>query len=91
MTSVANIGYPTYHTAYETFDLVERIVDPGFHLLALSTKMTLSLVRDFAENIVLDFDLQDYNTIMDEFKSDPEVTFKSYVIPYQTIQILIER
>merc|ERR1719400_1696355 len=71
--SVANIGYPAYHTAYETFDLVERIVDPGFHLLALSTKMTLSLVRDFAENIVLDFDLQDYNNIMDEFKRDPEV------------------
>ena len=73
MTLVANIGYPAYHTAYETFDLVERIVDPGFHLLALSTKITLALVRDFAENIVLDFDLQDYNTIMDEFKSDPEV------------------
>ena len=43
--SVAEIGYPTYHTAYETFDLIERIVDPGFKLLSLSTKMTLSLVR----------------------------------------------
>ena len=83
MTLVANIGYPAYHTAYETFDLIERVVDPGFHLLALSTKMTLSLVRDFAENIVLDFDLQDYNNIMDEFKRDPEVI---YILIYMLIQ-----
>ena len=71
--SLAQIGYPAYHTAYETFDLMERIVDPGFQLLALSTKMTLSLVRDFSENIVLGFDLEDYNTIMDSFKNDAEV------------------
>ena len=44
--------------------------------------MTLSLVRDFAENIVMDFDLQDYNTIMDEFKSDPEVILIYMLIPY---------
>ena len=62
--------------------IVKRVVDPGFHLLALSTKMTLSLVRDFAENIVLDFDLQDYNTIMDEFKNDPEVI---YILIYMLI------
>ena len=73
--SVAEIGYPTYHTAYETFDLIERIVDPDFKLLSLSTKMTLSLVRDFAENIVLDFDLEDYNTIMEDFKNDAQVSF----------------
>ena len=72
--SVAEIGYPTYHTAYETFDLIERIVDPDFKLLSLSTKMTLSLVRDFAENIVLDFDLEDYNTIMEDFKNDAQVS-----------------
>jgi len=71
--SVAEIGYPTYHTAYETFDLIERIVDPDFKLLSLSTKMTLSLVRDFAENIVLDFDLEDYNTIMEDFQNDAQV------------------
>merc|ERR1711935_250939 len=71
--SVAKIGYPTYHTAYETFDLIERIVDPEFKLLSLSTKMTLSLVRDFAENIVLDFDLEDYNTIMEDFKDDAQI------------------
>ena len=86
MTLVAEIGYPAYHTAYETFDLIERVVDPGFHLLALSTKMTLSLVRDFAENIVLDFDLQDYNTIMDEFKSDPEVI---YILIYMLISFYV--
>ena len=39
--SVAEIGYPTYHTAYETFDLIERIVDPDFKLLSLSTKFYL--------------------------------------------------
>ena len=62
--SVAEIGYPSYHTAYETFDLIERIVDPGFNLLSLATKMALCLVRDFAENIVLDFDLQDYDEFL---------------------------
>ena len=71
--SVANIGYPTYHTAYETFELVDNIVDPEFQMLALSTKMTLTLVRDFAESFILDFNLEAYNHVMTDFKDDPMI------------------
>lgn len=71
--SLKNIGYPTYHTAYETFQLMETLIDPNFELLSLSTKMTLALVRDFAESLLLDFKLQDYNKIMNDFLEDQQL------------------
>ena len=71
--SVANIGYPTYHTAYETFQLMTDIVDPNFEMLSVSTKITLSIVRDFAEKPILDFNLRGYQPTMEAFKTDPEI------------------
>ena len=71
--TLANILYPTYHTAYETFDLVEKIIDPDFKLLTMSSQLLIALARDFSDNIVLDFNLPGYNEIMNKFKEDPEV------------------
>ena len=38
-------GYPTYHTGFETFFLMEQLLDPGFRLARTCTQLALHMVR----------------------------------------------
>jgi hypothetical protein len=57
-----------YHTAYETFKLVNVLVDADAAIMATSAKISLYLVRDFADSMVLDFDLQRYSKVHQKCK-----------------------
>ena len=61
--SLKSIGYPTYHTAYETFDLVQRLIDPEGKIMGTSAKIALYLVREFADSLVLNLDLKGYKKV----------------------------
>ena len=61
--SLANIGYPTYHTAYETFTLFNKIVDPDYNFMATSAMISMYLARSFADSLVLDYNLNGYDQV----------------------------
>ena len=39
--------YPTYHTGYETFYLVDKIIDPGFKIHRTCAQVPISLCTLF--------------------------------------------
>ncbi len=43
--SLDNLGYPTYHTAFETIRLVEDITDPDFEQHKFCAQLNLYLAR----------------------------------------------
>ncbi len=57
-------NYPVYHTGFETFEAMNEILDPEFKISATCTRMTLNLGRDFSDEVVLDFNLEEYVTLM---------------------------
>ena len=68
--SLSNIGYPTYHTAFETFKLVDEIIDPNYDIMATASMINLYLVRDFADSLLLDLKITGYNKVLEDFKND---------------------
>ncbi|OWA50307.1 Glutamate carboxypeptidase 2 [Hypsibius exemplaris] len=51
----AEVANPAYHTAYETFDYVEKFVDPTFLYHVAMTQVWGEIVRDLAESAVVPF------------------------------------
>lgn len=64
-------NYPTYHTGFETFDLVDQVLDPGFKQHQVCAGLNLVMGRGFADDLLLDFHPQEYYKLMkasvDEF------------------------
>ncbi|RNA10101.1 N-acetylated-alpha-linked acidic dipeptidase 2 isoform X2, partial [Brachionus plicatilis] len=54
-------GYPLYHTSYETFELVERYMDPEFFALTSITKVIGETTRVLSDSLILPFDLENYH------------------------------
>uniref|UniRef100_H2XYN4 PA domain-containing protein n=1 Tax=Ciona intestinalis TaxID=7719 RepID=H2XYN4_CIOIN len=52
--------YPTYHTAYDTFDYVERFVDPGFVAHTAVSKVSGVIMILLSDSLVLPFDVQNF-------------------------------
>jgi len=46
-------GYPTYHTGYETFYLVDQFIDPGFKLHRTCSKLSLHMLLNLGESAFL--------------------------------------
>ena len=60
-------GYPNYHTAFDTFKLVDEIFDyanPKYGMHEACSKMLLYLGRDLADSIVIEYDMEVYATVM---------------------------
>ncbi|XP_077987706.1 N-acetylated-alpha-linked acidic dipeptidase 2-like [Glandiceps talaboti] len=52
--------YPMYHTVYETFDLVERLYDPGFKYMRGMTRLWAEVARRLADELILPMNTKDY-------------------------------
>ena len=48
-------AYPTYHTGYETFYLVDTILDPGFAISKSSAQLNLHILLQLSESPLLPF------------------------------------
>ena len=46
-------GYPTYHTGYETFYLMDTLLDPGFKLLKTCSQLSLHMLLQLTEPTIL--------------------------------------
>ncbi len=48
-------GYPAYHTGYETFELVDKVVDPGFRIHRSAAQLAMHAALRLAEARVIPF------------------------------------
>ena len=48
-------AYPTYHTGYETFYLVDQILDPGFAISKSSAQLNLHIILQLSESPLLPY------------------------------------
>ncbi|XP_043547477.1 N-acetylated-alpha-linked acidic dipeptidase 2 isoform X1 [Chiloscyllium plagiosum] len=53
-------NYPVYHSAYETFEIVERFYDPTFKKILTVAQIRGGLVYEIADSIIIPFDCRDY-------------------------------
>ena len=51
-------GYPAYHTGYETFDLVDKVVDPGFRIHRSAAQLALMAVFKMAESRIIPYECE---------------------------------
>jgi hypothetical protein len=49
--------YPTYHTGYETFYLVDQIIDPGYKIHRTCAQTSLHMLMNLADSLVLPYNL----------------------------------
>ncbi|XP_060586029.1 N-acetylated-alpha-linked acidic dipeptidase 2-like [Ruditapes philippinarum] len=56
--------YPMYHTAYETFYLVDKIMDRGFKYHTALSQLLSEMARDLADSLILPFNVSDYSAVM---------------------------
>ena len=45
--------YPTYHTGFETFHLMDKVVDPGFKIHKTCTQLGLHMLLNLAESKIM--------------------------------------
>uniref|UniRef100_A0A673T9T6 Aminopeptidase NAALADL1 n=1 Tax=Suricata suricatta TaxID=37032 RepID=A0A673T9T6_SURSU len=53
-------SYPVYHTAYETFELVENFYDPTFKKQLSVAQLRGALVYELADSRIIPFNIEDY-------------------------------
>uniref|UniRef100_H2YB01 glutamate carboxypeptidase II n=1 Tax=Ciona savignyi TaxID=51511 RepID=H2YB01_CIOSA len=58
--SIGLASYPVYHSVYETFELVENLVDPGFKIHLAMTQVWAELARKLADVLILPVDCRLY-------------------------------
>ena len=56
--NVSQDKYPTYHTGYDTFNLVDNLIDPGFRIHQACAKFSIDTVLHLADSALLPFNLQ---------------------------------
>ena len=64
--------YPTYHTGFETFQLVDQIIDPGFKIHKSCAELNLGLAYDLANSKFLDFRPDNYAKVMKQAVKEME-------------------
>lgn len=73
-------AYPMYHSVYETFYLVDEIMDQGFMYHKAIGQIWAEMGRDLADSLILPFNVSDYSgviksigkTFMQSFKQQME-------------------
>ena len=58
--------YPTYHTGYETFYLMDEIIDPGFKIHRTCAQTSLHLLMEMADSSILPYNLERFPQSMKE-------------------------
>lgn len=69
--------YPSYHTAYDTLDYVERFIDPSFTYHRAIGQLTGEVLRQLTDRPLLTFDLREYAQVLHEWNTHFRVRFKS--------------
>ncbi|XP_072022938.1 glutamate carboxypeptidase 2-like [Amphiura filiformis] len=59
-TSPQGSSYPTYHSVYDTFYLVDTYYDPGYIYYLAGAQVMAELARDLADSLILPLDASDY-------------------------------
>ena len=58
--------YPTYHTGYETFYLMEKLIDPGFKIHRTCAQTSIHVLLELADSAVLPYNLERFPKVMAE-------------------------
>ncbi|XP_070577792.1 N-acetylated-alpha-linked acidic dipeptidase 2-like [Ptychodera flava] len=53
-------SYPLYHTAYDTFYIVEQFMDPEFTYHLAVSRVLAEITRDLSDALIIPFSCQDY-------------------------------
>ena len=56
--------YPTYHTGYETFYLMDKIIDPGFKIHRTCAQSSMHMLMEMADSAVLPYNLKRFPDAM---------------------------
>lgn len=60
-------SYPMYHSAYETFYLVDQISDKGFKVHTALGQIWTEIAREVTDSLILPFNLSDYALVLEYF------------------------
>ena len=67
-------SFPLYHTSYETYDLIDKFIDPNLNASSLLAKVMSETVRFISSSLFLPFDTISYsdelNKQFNKFKKD---------------------
>ncbi|XP_033739730.1 putative N-acetylated-alpha-linked acidic dipeptidase isoform X2 [Pecten maximus] len=80
------LSYPTYHSAYETFEMFTRFIDPNFNYTLAMAQMWSIMAWDLSNVELLPFDPTRYATAIQEFVSSLKKDF-SEVWSQQNVNI----
>lgn len=73
-TNMDSSSYPTYHSAYETFKLVNEILDPKFETFRILGVIVGELLRRLTEQLILPFNVHRFSLQLEKeyesFKND---------------------
>ena len=61
--SIGN-DYPTYHTGFETFYLMDNLIDSQYQMHKICTQLNLVLSRTMADEVILDLKPEEYGLLM---------------------------
>lgn len=56
--------YPTYHTGFETFYLMDKIIDPGFHLHKICAQSSIHMLLNLADSMIIPYNLERFPEVM---------------------------
>jgi hypothetical protein len=62
-----------YHSAYENFEYMDHVRDPGFQYHGLLTEVTCLLILEFSDRYVLPFDIPAYSKSLTQWVIDLEI------------------
>ncbi|XP_054154396.1 putative N-acetylated-alpha-linked acidic dipeptidase [Oppia nitens] len=61
---INSMSYPLLHTKYDTFDLIEKFIDPDFRYHKAVTQVLGEILRDLADSLFIPFNLLDYAQVL---------------------------
>ncbi|KAH3853003.1 N-acetylated-alpha-linked acidic dipeptidase 2-like [Dreissena polymorpha] len=92
-----NIGvsnYPMYHSVYETFHLVDKIMDRGFQYHRAVGQVWLEMARNLADSLIIPFKVTNYantlNTMTEEFLNSFKTALEEQHINTTLLQISVK-
>ncbi|XP_062874192.1 aminopeptidase NAALADL1 [Trichomycterus rosablanca] len=68
--------YPAYHTAYDTFDYVDRFIDPGFTSHQTVARTAGNILIRLADSMLLPFNCSDYAETLEQYLAAAEQNFE---------------
>ncbi|CAH1266289.1 NAALAD2 [Branchiostoma lanceolatum] len=79
-TSMGIWDYPLYHTAYATFHLQKKIIDPDFVFHRAMSQLWAETARSLADSLILPFRLSEYGAVIGGMLEDLESRYGSQLV-----------